>query len=79
MKKVPFIDQSGLYALEEVIKEMHKNGIIVVLTMLQEQPLFLFEKNKFIPNVIQEKYLFKNIEDCAIWLKQHSEKSEMAQ
>ncbi|MBN2890480.1 MAG: SulP family inorganic anion transporter [Bacteroidales bacterium] len=71
MKKVPFIDQSGLYALEEVIKEMQKNGIIVVLTMLQEQPLFLFKKNKFIPNIIPEEYLFKNIEDCAVWLEEY--------
>ena len=41
MKQVPYIDQSGLYALEEVIKEMQKIGIIVVLTMPQAQPSLL--------------------------------------
>lgn len=69
MKKVPFIDQSGLYALEEVIKEMQKNGIVVVLTMIQPQPLYLLKKNKMIPDVLPEKYLFDTIEDCAAWLK----------
>lgn len=69
MKKVPFIDQSGLYALEEVIKEMQKMGIVVVLTMIQAQPLYLLKKNRMIPNILPEKYLFDSIEDCSEWLK----------
>ncbi|NPD45521.1 MULTISPECIES: SulP family inorganic anion transporter [unclassified Lentimicrobium] len=69
MKKVPFIDQSGLYALEEVIKEMQKMGIVVVLTMIQAQPLYLLKKNRLIPNILPEKYLFDTIEDCSEWLK----------
>jgi SulP family sulfate permease len=73
MKKVPFIDQSGLYALEEVIKEMQKNGIIVVLTMTQEQPLYLLQKNHLIPEILPEKYLFETIEDCSVWLKGYCE------
>ena len=76
MKRVPFIDQSGLYALEEVIKEMQKMGIIVVLTMTHPQPLYLFRKNKIIPEIIPEKYLFKSIDECALWLKEHCEKCE---
>ncbi len=76
MKKVPFIDQSGLYALEEVIKEMQKMGITVVFTMTHPQPLYLFKKNNLIPDVIPEKYLFKSIDDCAIWLKEYCEKCD---
>jgi sulfate permease, SulP family len=76
MKKVPYIDQSGLYALEEVIKEMQKNGIIVVLTMTQKQPLYLLRKNHLIPEALPEKYLFKNIEDCAVWLNEYCKESK---
>ncbi len=76
MKKVPYIDQSGLYALEEVIKEMQKNGIIVVLTMIQKQPLYLLQRNHLIPNILPEKYLFDNIEDCAVWLKEYCKECE---
>lgn len=72
MKKVPFIDQSGLYALEEVIKEMQKMGIVVVLTMTQPQPLSLLRKTKFIPDILPEKYLFKSIEECSVWLSEYS-------
>lgn len=71
MKRVQFIDQSGLYAITDVIKEMQRMGIIVVLTMTQPQPLYLFKKNRLIPEVIPEKYLFDTIEDCAIWLKEY--------
>ncbi len=69
MKKVPYVDQSGLYALEEVIKEMQKAGIVVVLTMTQEQPLYLLRKTHMVPEVLPEKYLFESIEDCAKWLE----------
>ncbi len=69
MKKVPYVDQSGLYALEEVIKEMQKAGIVVVLTMTQDQPLFLLRKTHMVPEVLPEKYLFESIEDCAKWLE----------
>lgn len=74
MRKVPYIDQSGLYALEEVIKEMQKMGIVVVLTMTQPQPLDLFKSNHLVPDVIPEKYLFKSIEDCSVWLQEYCKK-----
>lgn len=74
MKRVPFIDQSGLYALEEVIKEMQKMGITVVLTMTHPQPLYLFKKTNLIPDVIPEKYLFESIDECAVWLKDYCDK-----
>lgn len=74
MKKVPFIDQSGLYALEEVIKEMQKSGIVVVLTMIQSQPLSLLRKTNFIPEVLPEQYLFNSLEECSHWLSEYSRK-----
>ena len=76
MKKVPYMDQSGLYALEEVIKEMQKMGIVVVLTMTQPQPLYMLKRNRFIPDVLPKEYLFESIEDCAIWLKEYCKKCD---
>ena len=77
MKKVPYIDQSGLYALEEVIKEMQKMGIVVVLTMIQPQPLSLLRKTNFIPDILPEKYLFNSIEDCSVWLSEYFRNNEI--
>ncbi len=75
MKKVPYIDQSGLYALEAVVKEMQRFGIKVVFTMIQPQPMHLFKANLFIPNIVPEKYVFANIDDCANWLKEVNKKA----
>jgi len=74
MKKVPYIDQSGLYALEEVIKEMQKAGIRVVLTMTQPQPMYMLRKNRLIPDILPEDCLFDSIEECAVWLRKYCEK-----
>lgn len=77
MKKVPFIDQSGLYALEEVIKEMQQMGIVVLLTMIQPQPLSLFRKTQFIPDVLKEEYLFNSIQDCSVWLSEYTRNNKI--
>lgn len=71
MKKVPYIDQSGLYAMEEVIKEMQKIGIKVVLTLTQPQPLYMLKKNRLIPDILPEDCLFDSIEECAAWLNDY--------
>lgn len=73
MKRVSYIDQSGLYALEELIKEMQKMGIIVALTMPRDQPLALLKRNHIIPDIVPEKYVFRTIEDCSAWLKEYYE------
>ncbi|TKG95974.1 SulP family inorganic anion transporter [Puteibacter caeruleilacunae] len=69
LQRVPFIDQSGLYALEEVIREMQLQGITVVLSRPQKQPLYLLKKNGFIPGIIPEDHVFEELEDCAKWLR----------
>ena len=43
MKKVPFIDQTGLYALEDAILSLEQKGIDVLFTGLQDQPRIMME------------------------------------
>lgn len=69
MKQVPYIDQSGLYAIADVVTEMQRQGIKVLFSMIQEQPIMLFKSNRFIPDVVAEDCVFDNIEECAKWLK----------
>lgn len=69
MKKVPFIDQSGLYALEDAILSLEQRGIDVLLTGLQDQPRSMMEKINIIPGLIPKENCFKNFRDCIDWLK----------
>jgi sulfate permease, SulP family len=69
MERVPFIDQTGLYALEESILSLEEKGINVLMTGLQEQPKDRLRKINLIPDLIVEEHLFKTFNDCVTWLK----------
>ncbi len=68
MKLVPHVDQTGLYALEEVILDLEKRGIAVVITGLKPQPLRMLRRINLIPGLIPENYHFKNFHECIDWL-----------
>lgn len=70
MKRVPHIDQTGLYALEEVIMNLEKRGIATVMTGLKKQHMRMLRRINIIPGLIPEKYLFKTFNDCIEWLDQ---------
>ena len=69
MERVPFIDQTGLYALEESVLSLEQKGIEVLLTGLQEQPEDMLRKINLIPDLIADEHLFKTFKDCVTWLK----------
>ncbi len=69
MKKVPFIDQTGLYALEDAILTLEQKGIDVLLTGLQDQPRIMMEKINIIPGLIPEENSFETFRACVDWLK----------
>jgi SulP family sulfate permease len=68
MMNVPHIDQTGLYALEEVVLSLEKRNIAVVITGLQNQPHRMLQRINLVPGLIPENYLFDKIEDCIQWL-----------
>jgi len=70
MKRVPHIDQTGLYALEEVIMDLGKRGVATVMTGLKKQHMRMLRRINIIPGLIPEKYLFKTFNDCIEWLDQ---------
>lgn len=63
MDRVPYIDQSGLYALESVILGFIQDNIEVEIIGLQKQPQYMMERVDIIPDLIPRHNLFKSIED----------------
>jgi sulfate permease, SulP family len=78
MKRVPHIDQTGLYALEEVIMDLEKRGIAVVMTGLKAQHVRMLRRINLIPGLIPERYLFKTFNDCIDWLNQELSDSDFS-
>ena len=69
MRLVSFMDQSGLYAMEEAIKEIQSHGTQVLMTIIQPQPMYMLTTHKVIPEVIPQDHTFKTFEDCTNYLK----------
>lgn len=69
MDRVPYIDQSGLYALEDVIFDLRENGIEVLLVGLQEQPDDMLRSVEIIPNLVEESDLFQTVDESFDYLK----------
>jgi SulP family sulfate permease len=69
MDRVPHMDQSGLYAMEEAILDLSRRGVPVLLTGLQVQPNDMLRFIDIIPDLVPEEQLFDNFEDSIKWLK----------
>jgi len=63
MKNVPYVDQSGLFAIEDVILDLNKDNIIVLLAGIQSQPKLLMEKIGILEKLIPKDRVFESIDD----------------
>lgn len=69
MRRVPFMDQSGVYAMETAIKDLQAQGIKVLMTIIQPQPRYMLENHHIIPILIPKEHTFETFEDCTEYLK----------
>jgi len=69
MDRVPYVDQSGLYAMEDAVFDLREEGKRVVFTGLHGQPKDIFEKMKLIPDRVSEEFCFPDFESCLKWLE----------
>ncbi len=69
MDRVPYIDQSGLYALENAVLDLEQRNIMVVLVDVDEQPCDKLKSIDIVPDLIAEEHIFKTVEEAFIFLK----------
>lgn len=69
LDKVPYIDQSGLYALEAVIIDLVQKDNAVLLVGVDQQPRYMMERIDIIPDLIPEEQIFDTFEKCIRWMK----------
>ena len=68
MDKVPYIDQSGLYALEDILLNLKKKNVDTLVVGLQEQPKYLMENIDIIPDLVKEEHLFDDFAQATDWV-----------
>ena len=69
MRRVSFMDQSGLYAMETAIKDLQANGATVLMTIIQPQPLYMLQTMNVIPALVPEHHTFPTFEACTEYLR----------
>ncbi len=78
MDKSSYIDQTGLYALEEMIIGWEMNSIEVYLVGIQSQPRLRLERISIIPKLISKDQIFKSLDDCIAYIKALSTQKQEA-
>ena len=69
MDKMPYMDQSGLYAMEDVLIDLVKKDISILLVHTEEQPQYMMESIDIIPDLIAKDQMFDDFKDCLMWIK----------
>ena len=72
MENVPFMDQSGLYALEDSILALEQRNIEVLLCGLQDQPRARLERIQLIPGLVSLDNIFAELPDAVKWISEHA-------
>ena len=70
MNRVPYMDQSGLYAMEEVLTGLVNSGKVVLLVGIQQQPKLMLKRINLIPDLIPAGHVFDDFRECLVWIKE---------
>ena len=69
MGRMQYIDQSGLYAMEDILVDLVRDGKKVLFVNIIEQPRYMLERIDIIPDLIPKEQIFDNFNDCLEWIK----------
>lgn len=73
MGRMQYIDQSGLYALEDILVDLKSAGRTVLFVNIPKQPKYMMERIDIIPDLIPREDCFKSFDECLIWIKANVE------
>lgn len=69
--RMQYMDQSGLYAMEDTLQELNKKNIEVLFIGLLKQPRYMMERIDIIPDLIPREHIFDTFNDCFKWIKEN--------
>lgn len=73
MAAMPYMDQSGLYAIEDVFQDLIAKDINILLVKLQEQPRYMMERIDILPDLVPNEHIFETFDECMTWVKANVE------
>lgn len=74
MARLSYMDQSGLYAMEDIIIDLVRQNKTVLLVGVEEQPKYMLERIDFIPDLISKDHVFDDFKACLSWIETNQSK-----
>ena len=71
LDRMEYMDQSGLYAMEDMLYDLTKNDERILFVGLQQQPRYMMERIDIIPDLVSEEQIFDNFSACMLWIKKN--------
>jgi SulP family sulfate permease len=71
--RMQYMDQSGLYAMEDILQDLKKNDVEVLFVDLLRQPRYMMERIDIIPDFVPNSHIFKTFDECMVWVKANVE------
>jgi SulP family sulfate permease len=69
--RMQYMDQSGLYAMEDMLQDLKTKNVEVLFVNLLKQPRYMMERIDIIPDFIPKEHIFKNFNECTNWIKKN--------
>ena len=71
MDRMQYMDQSGLYTLEDILIDLRKSDITILFVDVLKQPRYMMERVDIIPDLIPEEQIFEDFDSCMVWVKEN--------
>ena len=62
--RMQYMDQSGLYSMEDMLQELQATNVEVLFVKLLKQPRYMMERIDIIPDFIPETHIYKSFNAC---------------
>ena len=69
MDRMQYLDQTGLYTLEDILIDLKNEAITVLFVHVLEQPKYMMERVDLIPSLIPENQIFDDFEACTNFIR----------
>ncbi|MEP2669879.1 MAG: SulP family inorganic anion transporter [Cyclobacteriaceae bacterium] len=78
-KHLSFADQSGMYALMDVVRDLNSKNTWVLFSGLRENVKDQFKKLGIIPELVPESHCFDDFEKATVWLAINLKKKDVVE
>ncbi len=69
--RMQYMDQSGLYAMEDVLQELRKKRVTPLLVNVLDQPRYMMERIDIIPDLVPPEHIFDSFKACTEWVRKN--------